>query len=86
MFFSSDTQTKVAKLGPWRGKWQPTPVFLPEEFHGQRSQRKLVGYSPFGHKESDTTKAANTHTHTSHPKFARIQFPGDHRAPPLPEI
>ena len=31
----------------------PTPVFLPEEFHGQRS---LVGYSPWGHKEYDTTE------------------------------
>ena len=29
-----------------------TPVFLPEEFHGQKS---LVGYSPWGHKESDMT-------------------------------
>ena len=28
---------------PWRRKWQPTPVFLPGESHGQRS---LVGYSP----------------------------------------
>ena len=28
---------------PWRKKWPPTSVFLPEEFHGQRS---LVGYSP----------------------------------------
>ena len=27
---------------PWRRKWQPTPVFLPGESHGQRS---LVGYS-----------------------------------------
>ena len=35
--------------GTWRGKWQPTPVFLPGEFHGQRS---LVGYSPRGCKES----------------------------------
>ena len=34
-------------------EWQLTPVFLPGEFHGQRS---LVGYSPWGHKESDTTK------------------------------
>ena len=32
---------------PWRRKWQPTPVFLPEESHGQRS---LAGYSPWGHK------------------------------------
>ena len=30
-----------------------SPVFLPGEFHGQRS---LMGYSPWGHKESDTTK------------------------------
>ena len=36
---------------PWRREWQPTPVFLPGEFHGQRS---LVGYSPQGCKESDT--------------------------------
>ena len=28
---------------PWRRKWQPTPVFLPGESHGQRS---LAGYSP----------------------------------------
>ena len=38
---------------PWRRKWQPTPVFLPGESHGQRS---LVGYGPYGHKESDTTE------------------------------
>ena len=37
----------------WRRKWQPTPVFLPGKFHGQRS---LVGYSLWGHKESDTTE------------------------------
>ena len=37
----------------WSRKWQPTPVFLPEEFHEQRS---LVGYSPGCHKESDTTE------------------------------
>ena len=35
---------------PWRRAWQPTPVFLPGESHGQRS---LVGYSPWGRKESD---------------------------------
>ena len=45
---------------PWRREWQPSPVFLPEECHGQRS---LVGYSPRGCKESDTT-AQLTHTHT----------------------
>ena len=37
----------------WRRKWQPTSVLLPGKFHGWRS---LVGYSPWGHKESDTTK------------------------------
>ena len=39
---------------PWRRKWQPTPVFLPGESHGQGS---LVGYSPWGHKESDMAEA-----------------------------
>ena len=38
--------------GKWR-EWQHTLVFLPGEFPGQRS---LVGYSPWGHKESDTTE------------------------------
>ena len=36
-----------------RRKWHPTPVFLPGKSHGQRS---LVGYSPWGHKESDMTE------------------------------
>ena len=43
---------------PWRRKWQPTPVFLPGESHGQRG---LVGYSPWGCKESDTTERLNHH-------------------------
>ena len=42
---------------PRRRKWLPAPVFLPGEFHGQRS---LAGYCPWGHKESDMTE----HTHT----------------------
>ena len=37
-------------LIPWRRAWQPTLVFLPGEYHGQRS---LAGYSPWGCKESD---------------------------------
>ena len=44
---------------PWRREWQPTPVFLPGEVHGEMS---LVGYSPWGHKESNTTKRL-THSH-----------------------
>ena len=45
---------------PWRRKWQPASVFLPGKSHGQRS---LVGYSLWGHKESDTTE----HTHLHQP-------------------
>ena len=44
---------------PWRRAWQPTPVFLPRETHGQRS---LAGYSPWGHKELDTTQRLSKHT------------------------
>ena len=47
MFYSC-----VRKI-PWRRKWQPTPVFLPGEFHRQRS---LVGYSPWGRTESNMTE------------------------------
>ena len=36
-------------------KWQPTPVFLPRESQGQRS---LVGYIPWGYKESDMTEVS----------------------------
>ena len=52
----------VGKI-PWRREWLPTAESLPGEFHGQRS---LVGYSPWGQKESDTTEWL-THTliHTS---------------------
>jgi len=53
---------------PWRRKRQPTPVFLPEEFHGQR---KLVGYNPWGHKESDMTEWL---IHTHFPIFTLIYF------------
>ena len=44
---------------PWGRKWQPTPVFLPGEFHGQRN---LVGYSPWGYEESDATEQLSTLT------------------------
>ena len=44
----------VSHITFWRRKWQPTPVFLPGESHGQRS---LMGCSPWGHTESDTTEA-----------------------------
>ena len=44
----------------WRRKWQPTPVLLPGKSHGQRS---LIGYSPWGHKESDMTERLYFHFH-----------------------
>ena len=45
----------IPELGrfPWRKVWQPIPVFLPGESHGQQS---LVGYSPWGCKDLDTTE------------------------------
>ena len=49
-------ETRVQSLGwkiSWRRKWQTTPVFLPEKSHRRRS---LVGYSPWGQKESDTAE------------------------------
>ena len=52
----------------WRREWQPTPVFLPGEFHGQR---RLEGYSPWGHKESDM---AGQLTHTEAPEDSGASF------------
>ena len=52
-------ETQVQSLSwenPLEEVWQPTPVFLLGEFHAQRS---LVGYSPWGHKESYTTERLN---------------------------
>ena len=43
---------------PWKREWLPIPVFLPRDFHGQRS---LAGYSPWSHGESDKTEWL-THT------------------------
>ena len=43
---------------PWQKEWQPTPVFLPGEFHGQRS---LEGYSTQGCKELDTIELLTLH-------------------------
>ena len=43
---------------PWRRKWQPTPVLLPEKSHGLQS---LVGYGPWGLKESGMTERLHFH-------------------------
>jgi len=45
---------------PWRRKWQSTPALLPGKSHGRRS---LIGYSPWGCKESDTTERLHFHFH-----------------------
>ena len=45
---------------PWRRKWQSAPVFLPGKFH---RLRRLVGYSPWGLKESDMTERFHFHFH-----------------------
>ena len=62
---ASACQCRRPGFHPWIGKtawrrewWLPTPVFLPGEFHGQRS---LVGYSPWGHEESDMTEWLHFH-------------------------
>ena len=44
--------TRVRKI-PWRREWLPTPVSWAGELHGQRN---LVGYSPWGRQEQDTTE------------------------------
>ena len=54
---------------PCKREWQPTPVFLPGVSHGQRS---LAGYSPWGHKKSDTTEWL---THTPLQKELEKQAP-----------
>ena len=53
---------------PWRRTWQPTPVFLPGEFHGQWS---LAGYSPRGHTESDVTEVTR-HTSPATPQTPQV--------------
>ena len=54
-------------------KWQPTPVLLPGKSHGQRS---LVGYSPQGCKESDSTEQFHFHFPELQPDFLPPESPG----------
>ena len=56
---------------PWRRKWQPIPVSLPGKFHGQRS---LMGYHPWGCKESYTTERLNSNTTCWHGLFPCLIF------------
>ena len=52
---------------PRRRAWQPTPVFLPGESHGQKS---LAGYGPWDHKELDTTEHISTHIHSGNKRYS----------------
>ena len=55
---AGDSGLVPGREDPWRRKWQPTPVFLAGESHGQN---RLVGDSPWGHSESDTTEHTQAH-------------------------
>ena len=65
---------------PWRREQQPTPVFLPGEFHAQRN---LFGYSPCGCRESDTTEQpTHKHTHSKNSVLLTLPtLPAKYRAP-----
>ena len=52
--------TSLFTLMHWRRKWPPTPVLLPGESQGRGS---LVGCSPWGREESDTTERRHFHLH-----------------------
>ena len=61
----------------WRRKWQSTPVLLPGKSHGRRS---LVGYSPWGRRESDTTERlklslSRTHSDVQSFLYADLNLP-----------
>ena len=70
---------------PWRRKWQPTPVFFPEEFYEQRS---LAVSSPWGPKEANTTErllltqiwtgAQNNIRHLTVAQQVIVDFPRSH--------
>ena len=70
----STCQFRRRGFGPWVGKftrrrkWQPTPVFLPGESHGQRS---LVRYSPWGRRESDMNERLNSNSCSDEWSFFR---------------
>ena len=56
-FFENSLNLMPSNSGIWRRKWQPTAVFLPGEFHGQRS---LAGYSPWGCRVGHDTHTCNS--------------------------
>ena len=82
-------ETQVQSLGQedlLEKEWLPTPVFLPGEFHGQRS---LVGYSPWGCKESDTAERLTLFLKSKHLAYSipeGITSSCELRSPSLPTL
>ena len=71
----------LSQEDPWRRAWQPIPVLLPGQFHGQKS---LAGYGPQDRTESDPTEvtqhAAHTSCYTSHlAQFDEFLLPVKHQ-------
>ena len=72
-----------------RRQWQPTLVLLPGKPHGQRS---LVGYIPWGHKESDTTERLHFHFYAlekdmaTHSSILAWRIPGTGEPGGLPSM
>ena len=67
-------ENKVQSLGqedPLEKEWQPNPVFLPGDSHGERS---LVGYSPWGRKESDMTEQLSLSSYSSKVRQLSVEF------------
>ena len=81
---------RCAQIYPWRRQWHPTPVLLPGKSHGWRS---LVGCSPWGRWESDTTDFTFTfHFHAlekemaTHSSVLAWRFPGTGEPGRLPSM
>ena len=67
-------ENKVQSLGqedPLEKEWQPNPVFLPGDSHGERS---LVGYSPWGRKELDMTEQLSLSSYSSKVRQLSVEF------------
>ena len=67
-------ENKVQSLGqedPLEKEWQPNPVFLPGDSHGERS---LVGYSPWGRKESDMTEQLSLSSYSRKVRQLSVEF------------
>ena len=81
----------IAKESAIIGEWQPTPVLLPRKSHGQRS---LVGCSPWGRKELDTTERLHFHFSlsciememTTHSSILAWRIPGTAEPAGLPSM